>query len=111
MCLYDLALSSQPVVEHVWRTHFEGDASTTRRRAGQESGYVYDVAEVSIGTFSTRSEAEVVQGLLESAGIPARLAIDDAGGAYPFALSGGARVLVDETDREAAAEVVASAAD
>jgi hypothetical protein len=63
---------------------------------------------IAIGTFGTRSEAEVVQGLLASAGIEASIRADDAGGAYPFLLSGGAQVLVDESDATAASELVAA---
>ena len=66
-------------------------------------------AQISIGTFATRSQAEVVQSLLAAAGITAWLATDDAGGAYPFEFSGGARVMVDESEREAALQVVAGA--
>jgi len=61
----------------------------------------------SVATFPTRTEAEVVQGLLASAGIDAWIAADDAGGAFPFSLSGGAQVLVEENDLEAALEVLA----
>jgi hypothetical protein len=64
--------------------------------------------QISIGTFPTRSEAEIVHGLLTSAGIAAWLATDDAGGAYPFDLAGGARVLIDASDLEAASQVLAS---
>jgi hypothetical protein len=65
------------------------------------------MAAVTIRTFATRDEAEIVQGLLKSAGIESWLATDDAGGAYPFQLSGGAQVMVDERDAEAAAQVLA----
>jgi hypothetical protein len=54
-----------------------------------------------------RTEAEVAQGLLASAGIDAWIAADDAGGAFPFALSGGARVLVEESDLGAAVNILA----
>jgi hypothetical protein len=67
--------------------------------------------QISIGTFPTRFEAETAQGLLASAGIGAVVASDDAGGAYPFDLSGGAQLLVDEGDFEAAARVLADSAD
>jgi hypothetical protein len=56
--------------------------------------------QISIGTFPSRIEAETVQGRLASAGIAAWVATDDAGGAYPFDLSGGAQVLIDESDLE-----------
>ena len=35
------------------------------------------------------------------------IAADDAGGAYPFDLTGGARLLVDEADAEDAAAILA----
>jgi hypothetical protein len=63
---------------------------------------------VPVATYATRSEAEIVQGLLASAGIEASISADDAGGAYPFVLSGGAQLLVDEDDVEAASELIAA---
>jgi Putative prokaryotic signal transducing protein len=66
---------------------------------------------VPVATFGTRSEAEIVQGLLASAGIDASISADDAGGAVPFVLSGGAQLLVDENDVEAATQVLASETD
>jgi hypothetical protein len=66
---------------------------------------------VPVATFGTRSEAEIVQGLLASAGIDASISADDAGGAVPFVLSGGAQLLVDENDVEAATQVLASEKD
>jgi hypothetical protein len=66
---------------------------------------------VVIGTYGTRDEAEIVEGLLASAGIAASIRADDAGGAYPFVLSGGAQVLVDESDAEAASQLLAEPAD
>jgi hypothetical protein len=65
---------------------------------------------IPIGTFATRSEAEIVQGLLASAGIASSVSADDAGGAYPFDFSGGAQLLVDEDDVEAASELLANRA-
>jgi hypothetical protein len=69
------------------------------------------VGEIAIGTYPTRDEAELVRGLLVSAGIDARVAADDAGGAYPFQLSGGAQVLIDEGDLEAASQLLSARAD
>jgi hypothetical protein len=66
--------------------------------------------EIAIATFRTREDAEIVRGLLTSAGIAARVAADDAGGAYPFALAGGVEVVIDERDRDAAATVLADRA-
>jgi Putative prokaryotic signal transducing protein len=61
---------------------------------------------IPVGAFATRSDAEVAQGLLASAGIDSSLSSDDAGGAYPFDLSGGAQLFVDEKDVEAASELL-----
>jgi hypothetical protein len=61
---------------------------------------------VEVAAYSTRSDAEFAQAMLASAGIASVLAADDAGGAYPFNLSGAARILVDEADARNAAEVL-----
>jgi Putative prokaryotic signal transducing protein len=52
--------------------------------------------------------AELAQTALTAAGIPSVVAADDAGGAYPFDLTGAARLLVDEADAEDAAELLQS---
>jgi hypothetical protein len=61
---------------------------------------------VVVGTYPTRNDAELAQTALTAAGIPSVLAADDAGGAYPFDLTGGARLLVDEADAEDAVAVL-----
>ncbi len=61
---------------------------------------------VEVGTYATRSEAELAQAALIAAGVASRLVADDAGGAYPFDLTGGARLLVDEADVEFAAGIL-----
>jgi hypothetical protein len=66
---------------------------------------------IVIGTYGTRDEAEVVQGLLATAGIEAAIRADDAGGAFPFVLSGGAQVLVAESDATAASDLLANRTD
>ena len=66
---------------------------------------------IPIGSYPTRDEAEVVQGLLATAGIEASINADDAGGTFPFLLSGGAQVLVDESDAAAASKLLASQTD
>jgi hypothetical protein len=68
------------------------------------------MALVEIRSFATRGEAEVAQGALAAAGIESVLSSDDAGGAYPFPLSGSsAGLLVEEADAAAAAEVLGNA--
>jgi len=66
---------------------------------------------VDVGSYATRSDAELAQAVLAAAGITSVLAADDAGGAYPFDLSGGARLLVDEADAEDAAAVLSERPD
>jgi hypothetical protein len=66
---------------------------------------------IEIGAYATRSDAEIAQSALAAAGIDSVVESDDAGGAYPFDLSGGARLLVDEPDAKAAAQVLATEPD
>lgn len=61
---------------------------------------------VQAGAYTTRSDAELAQSALAAAGIQSVVTSDDAGGAYPFDLSGAARLLVDEVDAEDAAAVL-----
>jgi fructose-1-phosphate kinase PfkB-like protein len=63
-------------------------------------------ARVEVGAYPTRSDAELAQTTLAAAGIESVVVSDDAGGAYPFDLAGGARLLVEEADAEEAAEVL-----
>lgn len=61
---------------------------------------------VQVGAYTTRSDAELAQTALVAAGIEAVVISDDAGGAYPFDLSGGARLVVDPSDAELASAVL-----
>lgn len=61
---------------------------------------------IEIAAFPTRSDAELAQSVLAAAGIESAVSSDDAGGAYPFDLTGAARLLVDEADAESAAAVL-----
>ena len=61
---------------------------------------------IQVGAYPTRSDAELAQGALAAAGIASLVVADDAGGAYPFDLTGGVRLLVAEADAEDAAEVL-----
>jgi hypothetical protein len=66
---------------------------------------------IEVGAYPTRSDAELAQAALAAAGIPSVIAADDAGGAYPFDLSGAARLLVEEADAEDAAAVLSEPPD
>ena len=61
---------------------------------------------VQVAGYPTRGDAELAQTALAAAGIPSVVTADDAGGAYPFDLTGGARLLVDEADAEDAAAIL-----
>jgi len=61
---------------------------------------------IAIGTYPTRSDAELAQSALAAAGITSEIAADDAGGAYPFDLSGGVQLLVEEHDAADARSVL-----
>src|SRR4029453_6965417 len=58
------------------------------------------IPRTQVGSFPTRSDAELAQSALAAAGIQSEVASDDAGGAYPFDFAGGARLLVAEADAE-----------
>ena len=62
---------------------------------------------IQVGTYPSRSDAEIAQGALAAAGIESIVVADDAGGAYPFDLTGGARLVVDSSDFEVAVDVLA----
>jgi hypothetical protein len=64
---------------------------------------------IEIGSYATRADAELAQATLEAAGIRSEVQSDDAGGAYPFDLAGGARLLVDDADAQFAAGVLSPA--
>ena len=88
-------------------------AATPRsRQDARTCNHLGEVGQlIAIGTYGTRDEAEVVQGLLAAAGIESSIRADDAGGAFPFVLSGGAHVLVDESDATAASDLLADTTD
>jgi hypothetical protein len=62
---------------------------------------------VAVGAYRTRGDAEIAQAALAVEGIQSVVAADDAGGAYPFDLSGGVRLLVDDADAEYASAILA----
>jgi hypothetical protein len=64
---------------------------------------------IQVGAYPSRSDAELAQTALAAAGIPSVIAVDGAGGAYPFDLTGAARLLVDEADAKDASLVVSDA--
>ena len=59
---------------------------------------------VAVKTYSDRLGAEFAKNILESNGIKAMILADDEGGQLPYLLAatGGARLMIQEKDREAA---------
>jgi Putative prokaryotic signal transducing protein len=66
---------------------------------------------IQVGAYPTRFDAELAQTALTAAGIASVVDSDDAGGAYPFDLAGGARLLVDDGDADDAAAILAGSPD
>jgi hypothetical protein len=66
-----------------------------------------DGTTVTVAVVSSRTEAELVAGLLRSNGLKAAILADDAGGQDPQLQISGVRVLVDADDEAAARQVLA----
>jgi hypothetical protein len=66
-----------------------------------------DGATVTVAVVASRTEAELVAGLLRSNGLRAAILADDAGGQDPQLQISGVRVLVDADDEAAARQVLA----
>jgi hypothetical protein len=69
-----------------------------------------DGATVSVAVVASRTEAELIVGMLRSHGLSAAVSADDAGGQYPQMQMEGVRVLVAPSD-EASARRLLDAAD
>ena len=71
---------------------------------------IVDGATVSVAVVASRTEAELIAGMLRSHGVVAAVSADDAGGQYPQMQIEGVRVLVAPSD-EASARRLLTAAD
>jgi Putative prokaryotic signal transducing protein len=66
-----------------------------------------NASTASVAVVNSRAEAELIVGLLKSAGVTAFVLADDAGGQEPqWQLSGGVRVMVPSPHAAAAKEVL-----
>ena len=65
-------------------------------------------ATVSVAVVTSRTEAELIVGLLRSHGLAAELTADDAGGQHPHLQMDGVRVLVPVSDAEAARQLLSA---
>jgi Putative prokaryotic signal transducing protein len=68
-----------------------------------------DGATVSVAVVASRTEAELIVGLLRSHGLGAAVSADDAGGQYPQMQMDGVRVLVAPADEASARRLLAAA--
>jgi hypothetical protein len=67
-----------------------------------------DRATVSVAVVASRTEAELIVGLLRSHGIGALVSADDAGGQEPQLQLDGVRVLVAASDEASARRLLSS---
>jgi hypothetical protein len=81
-----------------------GHQATTGRR-----GEVVEGATVTVAVVGSRTEAELIVGLLRSNGLRAAVATDDAGGQEPQLQLQGVRVRVAPADEAAARQLIADA--
>jgi hypothetical protein len=72
---------------------------------------IVDGATVSVAVVTSRTEAELIVGMLRSHGLRAALAADDAGGQYPQMQMEGVRVMVAPSDEASARRLLAAADD
>jgi hypothetical protein len=72
---------------------------------------IVDSATVSVAVVDSRTEAELIVGLLRSHGVSAAVSADDAGGQYPQMQMDGVHVLVAVADEATARRLLAAADD
>ena len=70
-----------------------------------------DGATVSVAVVASRTEAELIVGMLRNNGLRAAVAADDAGGQEPQLQLQGVRVLVAPADEAEARQLIAAAND
>ena len=70
-----------------------------------------DGATVSVAVVPSRTEAELIVGMLRSHGVSAAVSAHDAGGQYPQMQIEGVRVLVAPSDETSARQLLADADD
>jgi hypothetical protein len=81
-----------------------------RRRSNDLSGQaVGDSATVSVAVVTSRTEAELIVGMLRNNGLRAAVLADDAGGQEPQLQVQGVRVLVAASDEASARRLLAAA--
>jgi hypothetical protein len=69
---------------------------------------IVEGATVSVAVVASRTEAELIVGMLGSHGVRAAVLADDAGGQYPQMQIEGVRVLVAPSDEDSARRLLAA---
>ena len=84
-----------------------------KRRRSDESGMraANEIATVPVAVVTSRTEAELIVGMLRSHGLRAAVSADDAGGQQPPLQIQGVRVLVTPSDEASARRLLAIADD
>jgi hypothetical protein len=72
---------------------------------------IVDGATVSVAVVASRTEAELIVGMLRTHGVSATVSADDAGGQYPQMQMDGVRVLVAPADEASARRLLDTAGD
>ncbi len=80
-----------------------------QERAGRQARH--DGPTVSVAVVTSRTEAELIAGMLRNNDLRAAVSADDAGGQYPALQTEGVRVLVAPSDEAAARRLLAAADD
>jgi hypothetical protein len=81
------------------------------RQDQEHRSAIVDGATVSVAVVSSRTEAELIAGMLRSHGLRAAVSADDAAGQYPQMQIEGVRVLVAPSDEASARRLLAAADD
>jgi hypothetical protein len=83
----------------------------TYRQSRNRGVEIVGGASVSVAVVASRTEAELIVGMLRSHGLSATVSADDAGGQYPQMQIEGVRVLVAPADEASARRLLAAADD
>lgn len=70
-----------------------------------------DGAPVAVAVVTSRTEADLIVGLLQAHGVPAAVSADDAGGTEPQLQADGVRVLVAPADEAVARQLLSAPMD
>jgi hypothetical protein len=93
-----------------WYAHYLEQEQTGPEHAPTSPARL-DGATVPVAVVTSRTEAELIAGMLRNNDLRAAVSADDAGGQYPALQTEGVRVLVAPSDEAAARRLLAAADD